>query len=349
MVTHVVHSTSLASVNALRPLDAPNADGERLPTQPAWSADFLNTVTKGITAYFECVTRKNAAHDSRTDRKLLVVKFTSAGLDKASLGRILNEPEIVACIPSEYRKLIGKPLVCYKYSMPIGKLWHNTKHYANMSQAELERIRDTPCDCASISACHKICGHLLTSDPGILPRDNDCKLAHICELGAKFRPNSAQGVFDSNTKLEIAQSLKGAVDTFAMKGELRSRSGCMHDWRMAVHTRLDSVLNAIPDGTPMQPMNSLTYTPSDEATMRRFLRGKVCTSMDKAATTTVFWCQKDYVTKVLADLGASAEAVLLEAVHAGKRTVWCMQPAQHHVAHQHTQCLGDACASLTNA
>ena len=175
-----------------------------------------------------------------------------------------------------------------------------------MSRDELENICDTPCGCASIASCHKVQGHLLTSDPNILPRDNDCKLARICSLGAKFRPSGAPGVFDSDSKREIAESLKTAVTMFARKGEVRAqRSGCMREWTAAVHARLDSILDAIPDGTPMQPVSSLTYTPSDERIMRKFLRGKVCTSMDKAATTTVFQCEKDYVTRIIADLGAA--------------------------------------------
>ena len=130
MVIHIVHSMSLADMNSLRPLTAMNNDGVGLPAQSAWSADSMQLVAKCISAYFECVTRHNNAHTSRADRKLLVVKYTNASLDKASLGRILNEPDIVACIPSHYRYTIGIPLVCYKYSVPIGKLWHNTKHYA---------------------------------------------------------------------------------------------------------------------------------------------------------------------------------------------------------------------------
>ena len=224
---------------------------------------------------------------------------------RSSLGRILNEPDIVACIPSHYRKAIGKPLVCYKYSVPIGKLWHNTKHYANMSRDQLEHIRDTPCECAMIASCHKIGGHLLTSDPDFLPSDNDSKLARICRLGAKFRPNSAPGVFDCNSRCEISQGLKDAVNLFAMKGDDRTMKGCMGGWKAAVHQCIDSILSDIPDGTPMQHLSSLTYTPSDETIMRRFLVGKVCTSMDKAATTTVFQCQKDYVTKILLDLGSA--------------------------------------------
>ena len=72
-----------------------------------------------------------------------------------------------------------------------------------------------------------------------------------------------------------------------------------------MHQRIDSVLDNIPDGTPMQPMSSLTYTPSNETIMCRFLNDKVCTSMDKAATTTVFQCQRHHVTKVLSELGSA--------------------------------------------
>lgn len=40
----------------------------------------------------------------------MLIRHTSAGLDKASLGRILTEPDIVACIPSHYGKAMGNPL-----------------------------------------------------------------------------------------------------------------------------------------------------------------------------------------------------------------------------------------------
>ena len=110
MVIHSVHSLSLADMNNLRPPTAVNDDGVRLPALPAWSTDSMQLVAKCKTAYFECVTRHNNAYTSRADRKLLVVRQTSAGLDKASLGRILTEADMVACIPSHYGKAMGNPL-----------------------------------------------------------------------------------------------------------------------------------------------------------------------------------------------------------------------------------------------
>lgn len=73
MVAHVIQDTSLADMNTLRPLAEMNDNGDRLPAQPAWSADSMNMVATCISAYFECKIRQNSAHRSRTDQQLLVI------------------------------------------------------------------------------------------------------------------------------------------------------------------------------------------------------------------------------------------------------------------------------------
>ncbi|KAL3148791.1 hypothetical protein ABBQ38_014199 [Trebouxia sp. C0009 RCD-2024] len=70
--------------------------------------------------------------------------------------------------------------------------------------------------------------------------------------------------------------------------------------------RLHSIVDNIPDDACISSVIPLSYTPSDESDMRLFLSDKVCTSMDKAASTIMFNCEKDYVTRCQTDLNANA-------------------------------------------
>lgn len=72
---------------------------------------------------------------SKSERRLTILKYANAGLDRANLNRILHLPEVVEKIPEEYRAAIGVPLVAFKYGPPVSRLFHNVKEFANMSAA----------------------------------------------------------------------------------------------------------------------------------------------------------------------------------------------------------------------
>ncbi len=80
----------------------------------------------------------------------------------------------------------------------------------------------------------------------------------------------------------------------------------MNEWLQLVLQRIGIVLEAIPEGTCVQPTYPLTYTAIDERMMHDFLSDKVCTSMDKGAGTIMFNCQKDHVNRIDNDLSSNS-------------------------------------------
>jgi hypothetical protein len=183
--------------------------------------------------------------------------------------------------------------------------WHNTRRYAHLSDTELASIRTQPCGCHIIGDRFKEGGHLRTSDPHVLPDRGS--LHQLCAMGAKFRPSIESAVLDASSKTDIISSLTSSVKDFARKSADRAlNTEWMNEWQALVIQRIIDTVNNIPDGLCCSTATPLSYTQSDEIEMRAFLRDKVCTSMDKAAGTIMFNCQRDYVDRMQTDLDANA-------------------------------------------
>ena len=125
-------------------------------------------------------------------------------------------------------------------------------------------------------------------------------------MRAKFRPSVESAVLDANSKSDIISSLTSSIKDFARKSADRAlNTECMNEWQALVIQRIHDTVNDIPDGLCCSTATPLSYTQSDENEMRAFLRDKVCTSMDKAARTIMFNCQRDYVDRMQTDLDAN--------------------------------------------
>ena len=192
-----------------------------------------------------------------------------------------------------------------EYEKPIGMQWHNTRRYAHMSDTELANIRTQPCGCHLIDDRFKEEGHLRTSDPHVLPDWGS--LRQLCAMGAKFRPSIDSAVLDADSKTDIISSLTSSIKDFARKSADRAlNTECMNEWQALVIQRIQDKVNNIPDGLCCSTTTPLSYTRSDKIEMRAFLKDEVCTSMDKAAGTIMFNCQRDYVDRMQTGLNANA-------------------------------------------
>ena len=126
-------------------------------------------------------------------------------------------------------------------------------------------------------------------------------------MGAKFRPGIDSAVLDAHSKTDIISSLTSSIKDFARKSADRAlNTECMNEWQALVIQCIQDTINNIPDGLCCSTTTPLSYTQSDEIEMRAFLKDKVCTSMDKAAGTIMFNCQRDYVDRMPTDLDANA-------------------------------------------
>lgn len=131
-------------------------------------------------------------------------------------------------------------------------------------------------------------------------------------MGSKFRPGLESAILDASSKDGILSSMTASVTDFARKGGQRAGMiTALQEWKGLVLQRLSEIVDNIPAAACISSVTPLTYTQSDENDMRSFLSDKVCTSMDKAACTIMFNCQKAYVTRCPADLNASTVYRLL--------------------------------------
>ena len=78
-----------------------------------------------------------------------------------------------------------------------------------------------------------------------------------------------------------------------------------YEWKQKEIGRLRDIIDATPADACISSVIPLSYTHSGERTMEQFLNDNVCASMDKAASTSMFNCQMDYVTRCQDDLNAS--------------------------------------------
>ena len=272
-----------------------------------WDVGAVRFVIQCITSYLNIVWNRHAPAPSRAERRLSILKFVNAGLDKVDLNRILHLPEVVDKIPEEFRDIVGVPLVAFKYGHSVSRTFHNVKEYANMSPARLDGIKHSRCGCRRIddSLGFKVNGHLLTSDPNVFPPPG---LIALAEMGGKYRPGGHSNTFDADSKAAAVAAVTQGIGGFVERAERRTGShGCLASWKAEVLLQVEQSLDRIPYGSQMAVVPPLPFTLEDQAALRRFLSGYigcgvVCTSLDEAANTLIVQCPWDYVTRITDDL-----------------------------------------------
>jgi len=274
----VLRQMSVAQLNARRPVVN--------SASILWDVGAVQFVTQCITLHLNIVRDRGAPPPSRAERRLSILKFVNAGLDKTDLNRILHLPEVRDRIPEEFWDIVGVPLVGFKYGPPVSRTFHNVKEYANMSPARLDSIKHSRCGCHRIddSLGFKVNGHLLTSDPNVFPTPG---LVALAEMGGKFRPEGHSNTFDDDSRSAAIAAVTQGIGGFVERAERRTGShGCLADWKAEVLLQVEQSLDRIPCGSQMAAVPPLPFTPEDQAALRRFLSnymgcGVVCTSLDK--------------------------------------------------------------------
>ena len=129
-------------------------------------------------------------------------------------------------------------------------------------------------------------------------------------MGSNYRPmvSSSAVHLDPSGRAQVLHDVTAPIKRYAAQAEVRiGMHGSMRAWLTEVMSQITSALEAIPDGTHIQPPGALPYTHDDDVAMRGFLspymgRGVVCTSVDKAEATVIFACPKLYVGQLSSDL-----------------------------------------------
>ena len=103
-------------------------------------------------------------------------------------------------------------------------------------------------DCNRIPDRSKHGGHLLTSDPAILPSTG---LQALARMGSKYRPSPYPGMYSGASRDQVLAELKAPIAAYARSVEHRvGVAGSMNAWQAGVMHQLQHAVEGIPDGTP---------------------------------------------------------------------------------------------------
>ena len=111
------------------------------------------------------------------------LKFLDKGISMINLPRILNDPEVVQCIP-EYFSITEPPCICYTYTNSIAaKLFNYSAAVKEFDYNEF-LTGGYSCSCESSGFIYKPCKHVITGNLDIIPNEN---LRKLFSKGPKYR------------------------------------------------------------------------------------------------------------------------------------------------------------------
>ena len=175
-----------------------------------WTFDGVRAISQSIQAYLDACAAGQNDSLPEFDRKLLVASFATPALDLAHLQPDSYDPQVKACLTGRQWGRIGMPMLCHRYDRPVGCMWVNTKCYAGLSAGRVQHILNSPRGCDCIDVAYKISGHLLTTEPSLLPTSN---AQAMDRLGAKHRLGSAPIAFTDEARSAILGALRDPVQT----------------------------------------------------------------------------------------------------------------------------------------
>lgn len=248
---------SIRELNLLRP--------QQGPTAAVWDDTNLPLVTQCVQSYLECHQHFDATGEPLSDR-LIVADLSTPALDLVRVNAVL--PACQPFIPDACQPDAGKLLV-FSYSPPFGDLCINARRYAHLPTAVIDAICTGPGGCSTIPAAVKQDGHLLTSDPAVLPTPN---LQTLARMGKKYRFSPYPGEYTQQSRHEIMAELKGPILAYADAVERKAGMiGGMGPWKAEVMHMLRAEVAKVPMGTPLRPEGSTIMTGEDRRMLKAFL------------------------------------------------------------------------------
>ena len=194
----------------------------------------------------------------RDERPLVVGGYIGRGVDRLRLPAILADTEVASLLPVAVSRLLGKPLVVYKYHTPLMLLVCNWAQASRGAGA-----KEPPCVCQQPRFApfkQQQSGHVVTKDVNIA---QSAELRELLRRGMSYRmrplparPNQQageSGESDSRPRgmTLVVEMVEQALHAFATKCEelLGVDQSTLLPWQMAV---LQAVEQRVLDMTPSE-------------------------------------------------------------------------------------------------
>ena len=243
----------------------------------------------------------------RGPTQIVVVQlFLHKEMERLGLGKIVADTALWNnLVPPAIKDRICRPILSYKYAEPVSRSFCNYAGVARMSETEVNKILNAPCQCESPSFKRfqdQSCGHVITTDTSIL---RNARLSDLMAKGTMFRATvHKKGLREGENLLNmIAADLISALKAWRKKvGICFSQQDAqrLQPWIDAVQMTARQALNTERGLTVETPKD--LPTEEDKKRLAYLQRRFVFTTIDKAGNNFCVMCKKHYIATCLREL-----------------------------------------------
>ena len=189
----------------------------------------------------------------RDMRPLLVGGYVGQAVERLRLPQLVASRAVDSLLPPAVRRILGRPLVCYKYHTPLQQLvcnWGAASRSLGKSEAR--------CICHRYPRfCHAQTGHVITKDEMIL-QSEELRALFRCGPNFRMRPVDAWQPDESFLAkrrgwapgaVRVAYMVQEALDVFEKRcsDELDIDRGQLAGWSTAIMEEVDARARSITD------------------------------------------------------------------------------------------------------
>ena len=269
------------------------------------------------------VEQSMVAGPPRDCRPLIVGGYLGAGVERLRLPSLIASEQVASLIPVMVQKILGRPLLCYKYHTSLLQLLCN---WAAASRGAGSKEPTCPCSRSEWALfCHAETGHVITKDVKIT---KSTELQELLQRGPGYRMRSvdprevseamrARHPNWSVAALKLVSMVEDALDRFAEKSEdiLGIDRLTFLPWMTEI---LREVELRIPELTPEEEEEITRWEPqetgwseSTQAEVKRLQRLFVIEVADKETGTFTFTCRKHWEEMLWREVRATPNYVMM--------------------------------------
>ena len=150
---------------------------------------------------------------NRKQAEVWVTPFHSAIMDAMNVEAVSNDPEVRQAFPESIKATFGLPVVCWKYSTPLGIVLSNEKSVVLQAHKQCDRA----CDCHRMPDIFKdASGHVATTDLRIVEH---IALRKRMQAGTTFRGTyeTVESLDDESEKPDEMQALLQSIESYCRR------------------------------------------------------------------------------------------------------------------------------------
>jgi len=259
--------------------------------------DVINELNHQLTS------RAALRQTNRKEAEIWVTTFHSAVMDAMNVEMISNHAEVRQAFPDCIKQTFGLPVVCWKYSVPLGIVLSNEKSVILNAHRDCSR----ECDCGRVSEKFKdASGHVVTTDLQIVEQED---LRKRMQAGTTFRSDYERNEFIDReaAESEEIQTLEASIDHYIDRCcEINEIQPYLFaEWRGVLLTRLQQRYDEVAATVLNEAATAVLERGDYSQYLKQFKRKYAIITADKAKNTYCIVCKSHLCKQIMEETQGS--------------------------------------------